>query len=86
MSSVVPFIRKLVGETSPGTGLTDRSSTNTVDRWPLPIRRSSSSKKSTSMRIFEMAFSFIMGIFRPVRKSCAPSVAARSRTESDGIP
>jgi hypothetical protein len=48
---------------------TKRSSANTVVRCDLPIRFNSSSRKSTSIKMFEMAFSFIMGMSRPVKKS-----------------
>ena len=48
---------------------TERSSAKAAPcEWPL--RLSSSSTKSASRRRFAIAFSFIIGMSRPVRKSC----------------
>ena len=49
--------------------LTARSSAKTATRCPRLIRFSSSSRKSTSSKMFDMAFSFIIGMLFPVRKS-----------------
>jgi hypothetical protein len=48
---------------------TERNSTKEVIKCDLPIRFNASSKKSTSMRTLEMAFSFIIVMPRPVKKS-----------------
>ena len=48
---------------------TERNSAKAAP-WEWLFRLSSSSRKSTSRRRFAMAFSFIIGMSRPVRKSC----------------
>jgi hypothetical protein len=47
---------------------------NTEVRCGRPIRLNSSSRKSTSTRTFEIAFSFMAGTSRPVKKACKPRV------------
>lgn len=59
---------------------TDLNSVKVEQRWARSIRFSSFSRKSTSIKMFEIAFSFIMGMFLPVRNSYSSASAVKRPT------
>ena len=63
-----------------GINFTCLNSANTEARWDRPICLRMSSKKSTSIRMFDIAFSFIIGTSRPARKFCTYKGKEQLRT------